>query len=117
MPAIRLQEITTLEELNLLRGEWSALWERCSDATPFQAPEWLLPWWSHLFGGGQMWTIALWRGECLAGFAPLFIYGCGDQPRTVASIGSGVTDYLGFLIDDPEALPIVWSHIGRNASC
>src|SRR5437764_760252 len=115
MPPLRIQEITNIDELTKLRRDWTALWERRPDATPFHAPEWILPWWSHLFGGGEMWTLAVWRGDRLAGLAPLFIYGCDGAPRTVASIGSGVTDYLGFLVEDAGACGIIANHLAGHA--
>jgi CelD/BcsL family acetyltransferase involved in cellulose biosynthesis len=114
-----VQEVTTIEELRALRAEWSMLWDRCADATPFQAPEWLLPWWSHLFGGGAMWTLALRRQGRLAGLAPLFLHGYENGPRQLSSIGSGVTDYLGFLLENElysEGPQAVWEHLHERQS-
>jgi hypothetical protein len=39
-----VEEITTMDALERLRWEWSELWTRSPAATPFQSPEWLLPW-------------------------------------------------------------------------
>src|SRR5262249_38681811 len=100
---LHLQEITTIDELVALRPQWSALWDRCAEATPFQSPEWLLTWWSYLFGGGEMCAIAVWRDEQLVGLAPLFIWGNENEPRRISPIGAGVTDYLGFLLEDEIA--------------
>ena len=93
------------------------MWDRCSYAAPFLSPEWILPWWRHLFGGGELWTIALWRGAKLAGLAPMFIHGHAE--REVSFAGSGVSDYLGFLTDDEVARPAtqkICDHICRSAS-
>lgn len=99
--SLRIEEIDTAQTLERLRPEWSALWERCADATPFQAPEWLLPWWRHL-GGRGLWSLALWSGGRLVGFAPLFIH--VDQTRgdrQVTLLGNGASDHLDVLLD-PE---------------
>jgi CelD/BcsL family acetyltransferase involved in cellulose biosynthesis len=109
-----LREIDRIEDLQRLRPAWSELWERCSDATPFHSPEWLLPWWSRLFGGGEMWTLALWAGERLEGLAPMFLFGQRGEPRTLVSIGSGVTDYLGFLRAPGAAPEPLWRRIGAR---
>lgn len=91
------------DALTRLAPEWSDLWERCPWATPFQSPEWLLPWWRHLFKGGEQWVLALRCSGRLAGLAPLFIHGHSERPdlRQVSIIGAGITDYLDFLFE-PE---------------
>jgi CelD/BcsL family acetyltransferase involved in cellulose biosynthesis len=114
-----LDEISGDAELYALWPEWSALWDRCTDVTPFQSPEWLLPWWRRLFGGGEMLVIALRRGGRLAGLAPMFIYGYEHEPRQVAFIGSGVTDYLGFLLEPEAAMENaerIWRRLGELTS-
>jgi len=88
-----IQEISSFAELCALKQEWADLWVRSPGATPFQSPEWLLPWWTHLFGGGEMWTIAVRENAVrenavrengrLIGLAPMFMYG----GRRVALIG------------------------------
>jgi CelD/BcsL family acetyltransferase involved in cellulose biosynthesis len=115
---MRIEEITTADELQALRPEWSALWERCAHATPFQAPEWVLPWWRRLFGGGEMWTVAVRRGGRLTGLAPMFLFGCEHEPRQIACIGAGVTDYLGFLLEEETAaedVQSIWTHLGERS--
>jgi CelD/BcsL family acetyltransferase involved in cellulose biosynthesis len=85
--------------LGALRGEWAALWERVPSATPFQSPEWLLPWLGHLWGGGEIFSFAFRAGDRLVGLAPVFLFGPGG--RQAALIGAGVSDYLGVLFE-PE---------------
>jgi CelD/BcsL family acetyltransferase involved in cellulose biosynthesis len=41
--------------------------ERLPGATPFQHPDWLLPWWRHI-GGGVLFVIAIQDGGELAPF-------------------------------------------------
>jgi CelD/BcsL family acetyltransferase involved in cellulose biosynthesis/glycosyltransferase involved in cell wall biosynthesis len=112
-----IQILTTTGQLEALRPEWSELWDRCPMATPFQSPEWLLPWWRHLFGGGWLWGLTLRRAGSLAGFAPMFLW--GEKVRTLSLMGSGVTDYLDPLFE-PEAslsgMKLTLEYIARMSS-
>lgn len=114
MPALRIETITRSERLASLAPHWSDLWERCPEATPFQAPEWLLPWWEHL-GRGRLCTLALWRADRLVGLAPLFVEPYFHLPlRRLALVGTGNTDYLDLLLDPAEsarALPALLNAI------
>lgn len=99
MPNLRLETISTVDRLHAIRPGWSELWERCPDATPFQSPEWLLPWWRHL-GRGRLNTLALWEVDRLVGLAPLFTQRYFGLPRRrLALIGTGNTDYLDLLLE------------------
>jgi CelD/BcsL family acetyltransferase involved in cellulose biosynthesis/glycosyltransferase involved in cell wall biosynthesis len=82
-----------------LRDEWTALWDRCPSATPFQRPEWLLPWCRHL--GGSPWTVAVRRGGRLValGLARVVVEG---RERVLRLCGEGVTDWLDPLVDPDE---------------
>ncbi|MCC6347023.1 MAG: GNAT family N-acetyltransferase [Nitrospirales bacterium] len=108
--AMTIEEIRDTSSLVALAREWSGLWERCPSATPFQSPEWLLPWWKH-FGHDGLMTLAVRQRGRLAGIAPLFLFqhpGCGF--RQVSLLGSGITDYLDFLME-PEAAEEVTSAV------
>ncbi|HEX2973646.1 MAG TPA: hypothetical protein VHP11_15030, partial [Tepidisphaeraceae bacterium] len=77
--AIHVEAITTSDSLERIRPEWSRLWAEDPSATPFQSPEWLIPWWRHI-AQGELWTLAC-RGmrdsdspERLVGLIPLYIY-------------------------------------------
>jgi CelD/BcsL family acetyltransferase involved in cellulose biosynthesis len=99
MPAVSLEEATTTGDLERLRPEWSALWARCPAATPFQSPEWLIPWWRHL-GEGALWTLALRSEGRLAGLVPLYVYTePGSSERQLFLVGIGTTDYVDGLFD------------------
>ena len=82
-----------------LRQEWIALWERCPHATPFQRPEWLLPFCEHL--GGQPWTVAVRRGTRLVALALAQVAREG-RDRVLRLCGEGVTDWLDALVDPAE---------------
>jgi CelD/BcsL family acetyltransferase involved in cellulose biosynthesis len=111
-----VQTIATFEQLRSIEAEWSSLLLRCSSATPFHSPEWLLPWWKHLFRGGRMWTLAVRNHDRLVGLAPMFIHGLAGEPRQVSFIGSGVTDYTSFLVEDADAARQIWMSIAAASS-
>ena len=96
MKPVAAELVTTGRELAALREEWRSLWHRVPDATPFQSPEWLLPWWRQF--GTRAPRIAVVRdADGLAGVLPLYIL---DRPdgRTLLPIGAGITDYQDALL-------------------
>ncbi|MCA1554702.1 MAG: GNAT family N-acetyltransferase [Chloroflexi bacterium] len=92
---LHLDVLTTADALHALTPEWHALWSRCTDATPFQSPQWLLPWWTHL-GGGELHVITLRAGGDLVGLAPLFAHDWRGR-RQITLLGTGISDYPGAL--------------------
>ncbi len=96
-----IEPIRCIEDLTGLRGEWSDLYARALSATPFQRPEWLLPWWRRL-GGGEIFSFAVRAGGRLVGLAPLFLHPWNGR-RQVTFLGNGVSDHLGFLLDAEHA--------------
>lgn len=100
-PLLQLEEISGHAGIDALASEWSALWERCPGATPFQSPEWLTPWRRH-FGNDRALVLALRKGETLTGLIPLFSFRNGQGLRQISLWGSGITDYLDLLIE-PDA--------------
>lgn len=96
---IDIEEVTTVDALETLRPEWSALYERCAGATPFQSPEWLLSWWKY-FGAGELWVLALRRAGAMVGLAPFFLGAWGERGlRYLWLIGTGITDRLDLLLE------------------
>lgn len=88
---MKTEPIGSLAGLEALRPEWSELHSRCPRATPFQSPEWLIPWTRHLFGGGDIWALAMRDAGELVGLAPLFCWGI--ERRFVSFLGAGISDY------------------------
>lgn len=86
--------LRTTVELEGIAGEWRALWQADVQPTPFQSPEWLLPWWRH-FGQPELRTIAIRENGALIGLLPLYVY---TDPRSgkrqLLPIGVGTSDYL-----------------------
>ena len=107
-----IEEITRIHALEVLREEWTVLCDRSPRATPFQRPEWLLPWW-RAFPPGEPWVLAVRREGRLAALAPLLLY-IKDGERTVAFCGGGVSDYLDVVTDPAEedgAVAALLAHI------
>lgn len=46
--SLRVDCLTTLEELERIAPEWRALFDRVDDALPFATYEWAVAWWTHL---------------------------------------------------------------------
>ncbi|MDB6044711.1 MAG: glycosyl transferase, group 1 [Gammaproteobacteria bacterium] len=86
-PTIRIEEIPSLAHLEALREEWSSLWKCCPDATPFQAPAWILAWARH-FAPDRTRALALWRRGVLSALVPFFTW-----DGTLLLAGTGPTDY------------------------
>jgi len=93
-----MQLVTTIESLESLAPEWDALWRRVSNATPFQSPHWLLPWWTHFANGGELAVVMSDDA-----FAPLYVLRDGDESLGMF-LGTGISDYLDFLGTDIEPL-------------
>ena len=109
-----VQEITDLASLAGLEPEWDDLWNRCTGATPFQRPEWLISW-METFNPGELWTIAVRESGRLVGVAPLYIQQKGSE-RTLAPVGAAISDYLDWLLD-PAASNAVLARILDHIKC
>ncbi|HKO01018.1 MAG TPA: GNAT family N-acetyltransferase [Thermoanaerobaculia bacterium] len=94
--------ISTLEDLDALAPEWDALWRRTPSATPFQSPQWLLPWFPAFGTGGELAVIAS-RNDAgaLTTVAPLYILRDEDSDESLGMfLGTGVSDYLDIIGND-----------------
>ncbi|MDB6088018.1 MAG: glycosyl transferase group 1 [Gammaproteobacteria bacterium] len=115
---LTIEELTDAAELEPLRTEWSGLFDASKEATPFQSPEWLLPWW-RCFAGRSLWVLAARLRGRLVGLAPLFIYtDPASKERRVCFIGNGISDSLDILVAGEEGGPVaqaVFDHIARRA--
>lgn len=105
-------EIEEISDLEALRGEWSDLCDRSPRVTPFQRPEWLIPW-GRAFPPGEPWVLAVRREGRLAALAPLLVYP-HEGKRTVAFCGGGVSDYCDVVTDpngEDEAVAALLAHL------
>lgn len=91
------EEVSSFQRLEALGPEWTALWERCPRATPFQSPGWLVPWWRH-FGRGELFVMALRQAGLLAGMAPFFLWRDAEGRRHLSLLGAGISDYTDVLL-------------------
>ena len=96
-PATLVEEVTASQCLTSLIPEWTALWSEDGNATPFQHPAWLAPWWRQFGPDGKLCALALRDSgnQRLQAFLPLYLY---QQPQTgerqLLLLGAGTTDYL-----------------------
>ncbi len=96
--------IVTEAGMQALAGEWHDLWGRLPDATPFQSPAWLLPWWSQFGTGRPVLGVLRVQGR-LAGLLPTYVLpACGQDGAKLLPIGAGISDTLDALIA-PDAPP------------
>lgn len=88
---------------NLHEG-WDDLIERCPDATIFQSWEWALAWHRHMGKGKDLKVLCVRDEEKLVGIAPFEVHRYSVVPfRYLRLIGTGMSDYLGFLLDGSVA--------------
>ena len=94
--ALRVEVLTTIEQLQQVVGPWRDLWQQATWATPFQTPEWLLPW-CRCWAEGGVHVLLLWQGESLVGLVPWRIDIANGQRRALL-LGAGLSDYLDALV-------------------
>lgn len=97
MSALATQIIRDAATLAALSPEWWDLWRRSSEATPFQSPAWLMPWWD-VFAPGQLSCVTVRHGRKLVAFAPLYLE-TGPLGLRLLPLGIGISDYCDLLID------------------
>jgi CelD/BcsL family acetyltransferase involved in cellulose biosynthesis len=92
--------ITGAAELESLRADWETLWERDHWTTPFQSPQWLIPW-CHIFAPEECMLLALRRRGRLVALFPWIIAHRSCEPvHHIAFVGAGVSDYQDALIEN-----------------
>ncbi len=86
-----LREITRPDAFDAVAQAWREL-ARTSALSPFQAPDWLLPWWRHYGVGLEPRLLTWWDGERLVGLAPLALRSpwtrLGDRVRELVFWGA-----------------------------
>ena len=116
---LEVEERTTTAGLESLGPEWSALWSRCPSASPFQAPEWLIPWWRHFHDGRPLWALALRHLGELVGLVPLFLHTNSETGRRVVLLSveprhPGIPSKKVWI--DPTCKMVLREEV-RNSSC
>jgi CelD/BcsL family acetyltransferase involved in cellulose biosynthesis len=99
------------DALASLTSDWWELWRSAPQATPFQSPAWLLPWWD-CFCPGELFVGAARRNGRLAALA-LFYFETGASGRRLLPIGISLSDYHDVLVapDEPDALRALAEHM------
>ncbi|ALO10718.1 glycosyl transferase, group 1 [Streptomyces venezuelae] len=114
--ALRTEICRDEERFGGLAAEWTALYGRCSSATPFQSHSWLHSWWLSYGRPGALRVVLVRResGELVAA-APLMRAG-GPLP-VLTQLGGTITDFTDVLLDDdcPEAAPALARALARAA--
>ncbi|MDB5038807.1 MAG: glycosyl transferase [Bacteriovoracaceae bacterium] len=93
---VKARTLRTTAELESIASEWLELWRSLPNSTPFQSPQWLLPWW-RTFGSDSLLTLEIRLSGVLMALAPLYIYADGSV-RRLLFLGTGNSDYLDLLI-------------------
>ncbi len=98
-----MQLVTTLEGLESLLPQWESLWRNAPGATPFQSPQWLLPWWKHFGSGGELAIVSSANA-----LAPLYVLRDEDSGESLGMfLGTGISDYLDVLTMDGDATSLI----------
>ncbi|MGW8364118.1 GNAT family N-acetyltransferase [Streptomyces wedmorensis] len=113
---LRIEICRDEEGFGRLAAEWTALYGRCSAATPFQSHSWLHSWWLSYGRPGALRVVLVRRqdGELVAA-APL-MRARGPLP-VLTQLGGTITDFTDVLLDDdcPEAVPVLARGLSRAA--
>ena len=105
--ALHTKVLHSKTELQSIEEEWSTLWSQDIDATPFQSPQWLIPW-AQCFGADRLLSIAIYRDQRLVALVPLYIYTCPQShQRQLLLLGAGTSDYLGCLADEKTGTDVL----------
>ena len=86
-----LRETTRPDEFETVAAAWREL-ALTSAISPFQSPDWLLPWWRHYGASLEPRLLTWWAGERLVGVAPLALRSpwtrLGDRVRELVFWGA-----------------------------
>ena len=93
-----IEVITDPAALQAIEENWLALCQK-TNATPFQTPMWLLPWWRN-FGSNDLSVIVSRNGDDIDAIAPLYILRDDDSDESLGLfLGTGISDYLDVIGD------------------
>ncbi|MFH9736953.1 GNAT family N-acetyltransferase [Streptomyces roseolus] len=113
---LRTELCRDTEAFGRLAAEWTALYGRCSSATPFQSHSWLHSWWVSYGRPGALRVVLVRDGSgALVAAAPL-MRARGPLP-VLTQLGGAITDFTDVLLDDerPEAAAALAAAVARTA--
>src|SRR4051812_36974723 len=108
--AVTRRIIDQRRDLELIEPSWRDLLANDHLSTPFQSPDWLLPWWS-AFGSGTLFIVAVFDETTLIGLAPTFLHSWQGR-RQLTLIGNGLSDRLKVLARDGSELLVMQQVLG-----
>ncbi|MFH8728301.1 GNAT family N-acetyltransferase [Streptomyces termitum] len=114
--SLRAEVCRDTEGFGRLAPEWTALYGRCSSATPFQSHSWLHSWWVSYGRPGALRVVLVRDGRgALVAAAPL-MRARGPLP-VLTQLGGAITDFTDVLLDDgrPDAAAALASAVARAA--
>lgn len=88
---VRVQRVTTVQELVPLQEEWDRLAARALEPEPYVTHEWVSLWCQHFAREGDLYLLLVWDDARLIGVAPLM--------RTVRRLKGLTVRQLGFLLN------------------
>lgn len=116
---ITINVVSSDNEIENLRVEWDDLLLRSRFASVFQSWEWISTCRRH-FGHGRLLILCVRDRDRLVGLAPLELVSMYGFPlRRLQFIGTGVFDYLDFILDsdsEQNVLGAISGWLGENAS-
>lgn len=110
---MKVEELEGAAALQALEEDWRSLYGRCPEASPFQSPDWLLPWLA-AFRPGAPYALAFREDGRLLGLLPLFIHhdeATGERQLTL--LGNGVSDRLDLLAEPARTAEVAEALAGR----
>lgn len=114
-----VEELSDINALENLYNEWICLFMQDTSATPFQSPDWIIPW-SKCFGTGHLYVLCMRNKEKkLVALAPFYIYDLKDSHLwQLTIIGTGNSDYLDIIADETckeSASYTLFSYLKENS--
>jgi CelD/BcsL family acetyltransferase involved in cellulose biosynthesis len=93
---MRVQEITTAEELATYESQWKGLVARSAHTSVFDTFEWQSAWLEALWQGKAIRFVFFWEGESLVGVAPLLATDSEGLPWCMAGSITSTPRQFGF---------------------
>lgn len=118
---LRVSVVSAENDLDGLREEWDDLLSRSRSASIFQTWEWITVSWQYFGQRKRLLVLCVRDGERLVGLAPLELTSMYLSPlRRLQFIGTGVSDYLDFVLDadsEDAVLAAIDSWLADNHEC
>ena len=92
------------DALDDLAAEWNDLFDRCAQASPFQAYAWVRSWWRSYGAPGRLRVFLVRHHGRLAGAAAFELRWRAGCP-VLTPLGGSITDFTDVLLDDELAAP------------